>query len=99
MLPQVVVLRHRWRSGRQEDPWLLRRREDVDVGRQPTRVVERADADEADRIAGAGIVAPHGDAAARAARDALAGAARRRRLDELGLAAQQLDAVRLDQRV
>src|SRR5947207_10167735 len=39
-----VVLGHRRHAGRQHDPRLLRRGVDVDVGRQPVRLVERAHA-------------------------------------------------------
>ena len=71
----------------------------MDVGRQAVRLVERADAHEAHRVAGAGVVAPQRDAALRAARDLLALAAVRRRVDDVGLAVQQAHAVGLDHRV
>src|ERR1035438_7520869 len=40
----------------QHHPGLLRSRIDVDVGRQPVGLVERADANEANRVAGSRVV-------------------------------------------
>ena len=54
----LVVLGHRRRLGRQHHPGLLRGGVDVHVGREPVGLVERADADEANRIAAAAVVAP-----------------------------------------
>ena len=94
----AVVLRDGRHAFGQQHPGLLRRREDVDVGRKVVRRVERAHADEA-QLRIAAVVAPQRDAAGRAARDALALAAVGRRVDEVGRPAQQLHAVGLDQRV
>ena len=51
-------------------------------GRQTVGLVERADADELHERARARVMAPHRDPAARAARDVLALAACRRRVDQ-----------------
>src|SRR5688572_9802447 len=96
MLLAVVVLRHGGRACRQHDPGLFRGGKDVDVRRQGIRVVERADADKGHEAAGAGVVAPEGDAAARAARYRLALAAGGRRVDQFRLAAEERHAIRLD---
>src|SRR5450755_933571 len=95
----VVILVDGDGARRQNDPRLLRARVDVDVGRQPIRLVQRADTDEAHGVAAAAIVAPDGDAASRAARDLLSGAALRWRHDDLGLTREDDDAVGLDQGV
>src|SRR5512138_1032514 len=71
----------------------------MDVRRQRVRIVERADADEAEDRSRAGVVAPKGDAALAAARDLLALPALRRCLDQLRFCAQQGDAIGFDQRV
>src|SRR5690242_21758445 len=71
----------------------------MDVRRQAVRFVERANADEAHLIAGAGVVAPQGDPAMRTARDLLALAAVRRRVHDLGRPLEQNHAVSLDHRV
>ena len=52
MVGGLVVLGDRGHAGRKHDPGLLRRREDVDVRRQPVGLVERADADKAHGVAG-----------------------------------------------
>src|SRR6185295_20170427 len=88
-----------WHVRWNDYPRLLRRREDVDVGRQPRRLVERAHADEAHRVAGAGVVAPDRDAARRTAGDSLSLAAVRRRVDNLHFAVQHLHAICFDHRV
>src|SRR3546814_2259914 len=76
VLLAVVVLRHcRYACG-QYQPRLLRGGEDVDVGRARVRIVQRAHADEGDRRAGAGVMAPQRYPAAGAAHDLLSLAAR-----------------------
>jgi hypothetical protein len=55
----------------------------MDVRRQTVRFIERADANEADSVAGSSIVAPNCDAAPRTARDLLALATVGRRVDDL----------------
>src|SRR5262245_58873492 len=75
-----VVLGHRGVAVGDHDPRLLRRCEDVDVGRQMIRLIERAYPHERVHRARAGIVTPYGDATARTARDLLALPARRRRV-------------------
>src|SRR5690242_2174689 len=71
-LRAVVVLRHRRRARRQYDPWLLRRGEDVNVGRQAVGLVQCADPHELESIAGAGVMRPQCDVARRTANDLLA---------------------------
>ncbi len=95
----VVVLVRRGHAGRDHDPRLLRHREDVDVGRQAVGLVERADAHETHRVAGARIVAPDRDAAMRAAADLLSPAALGRRRHHVDFAMGELHAVGLDHRV
>ena len=56
-------------------------------GGRRSGVVERADAHELERVAGAGVVAPQRDVAVRAAGDLLAAAAVRRRVDDNRVAA------------
>jgi hypothetical protein len=58
LLGGLVVLGERARPPGQDDPGLLRRDEDVDVGRETRGLVEGADADEAEGAPGAGVVAP-----------------------------------------
>ncbi len=59
----VVEFGHGRHGGWDDHPGLLGRRIDVDVGRQAVRLVEGADADEADGIPALVVVAPQGDAA------------------------------------
>ena len=71
----------------------------MDIRRALAGIVHRADADEAHRRSRARIVAPDRDLASGAARDALALAAGRGRVDDLGLGLEVLDPVELIQRV
>src|SRR5688572_26745145 len=64
----VVVLGDRGHAVGDDDPRLFRRSEDMNVGRQQIGIIERADSDEADDGARAGVVAPNRDPALRAAR-------------------------------
>src|SRR5881275_2958434 len=84
-LVDVVELGEHLGARRQHHPGLLGRGEDVGVRRTLRRIVHGADAHEAYRRAGAGIVAPDGHLADRAAGDALALAAGRGRIDDLRL--------------
>ena len=70
-LGSLVTLGHRRCARGQHDPRLLRGGEDVDVGWQAVGLVERADADEANGLSRARVVAPDGHPACRAASDAL----------------------------
>src|SRR6185436_11266978 len=54
----IVELGEHPRAGGKDHPRLLRRGEDVHVGREAGRFLERTDAHEADRRTAAGIVAP-----------------------------------------
>src|SRR5688572_30161941 len=94
-----VVLRHRRRARRKDDPWLLGFSVDVDVRRQAIGLVERSDPYEADGIAGAGVVAPDGNAAPGAARDLLPLAAVGGRVDDFHLSGEKLNAISFDERV
>src|ERR1700688_3347198 len=67
--------------GRQLHPRLLRYGIDMNVGRQTRGFIERANADEANGFAGAGIGAPYGDFAIWTTRNPLALAAVGRRVD------------------
>jgi hypothetical protein len=71
----------------------------VNIGRQPIGFVERANSHESHHRACTGIVAPDRDAASRAARDLLAEAACRRRVDDFGLCSKVDDAIGFDHRV
>src|SRR5262245_7057601 len=71
----------------------------MDVRGTPIRLVQRADAHEAHRSAGLGIVAPDGNLAGRTACDLLAAAAGRGRVGNFGLTSDLGDAVRLVERV
>src|SRR3546814_15934788 len=62
-------------------------------------IVQRAHADEGDRRAGAGVMAPQRYPAAGAAHDLLSLAAAGRRVDGVRLAAKQFDTGGLDHRV
>src|SRR6266480_58615 len=100
--PQVgrfVVLGRGRGVGRKHHPRLLRCGEYVDVRWQEVRCVERSDADKANRATASCVVAPDRDAAPGAAGDLLALAAVGRRVDDLDLALEQLDAVGFDHRV
>src|SRR2546426_9288779 len=55
ILRAVVVLFHDGRVRREDDPGLLRSGEDVNVGRQAIRLIERAYANKAHRITCAGV--------------------------------------------
>src|SRR5262245_46872429 len=83
---------------RQCHPGLLGGCEDVGIRRRTLRrVVHRADAHEPHRSTRAWVIAPDRDLADRAARDALALAARRGRVDDLGFGTEVLDPVELIQ--
>ena len=71
----------------------------MDVRRQVIRRVERAHAHELEERTGAGVVAPHGDAAARTPGDLLSQTALGGRIDDLGLAGEQHDAIGFDHRI
>src|ERR1043166_8889985 len=71
----------------------------MDVGRTRIGIIDRPDAHEADGGAGLRIVAPNGDLAGRAACDLLAASARRWGIDDLGLAGEVDDPVRLVERI
>src|ERR1043166_5911802 len=71
----------------------------MDVGRTRIGIIHRPDAHEADGGAGLRIVAPNGDLAGRAACDLLAASARRGGIDDLGLAGEVDDPVRLVERI
>src|ERR1700680_3168090 len=79
-LSALVVLGRATHPRRQRQPGLLGRGEDMNVGRQRPGFVHRSDAHEAQRIAGAHIIAPHRDRTFRASRDALPLAAIGRRV-------------------
>ena len=68
----------------------------MNVGRQTRGFIERANADEANGFAGAGIVAPYGDFAFWTPRNPLALAAVGRRVDDHDVARQQLHSIRFD---
>src|SRR6267378_181100 len=93
VLVALVVLLDRGHIRRKHDPELLRRSEDVDIGRQAIRLIERPNADEAHDIAPAAVVAPQGDTASRAAGDLLSLSAVRGSVHHLRLALQQDHAV------
>ena len=95
----LVILCHGRRIGREHDPRLLRCCENMDVGREEVRFIERADADEANGFAGTGVVAPNGDIAPGAAGNPLTLAAVGGRVDDLDFPLQQLHAVGFDHRV
>src|SRR6267378_3452771 len=99
VLVALVVLLDRGHIRRKHDPELLRRSEDVDIGRQAIRLIERPDADEAHDIPAAAVVAPQGDTASRAAGDLLSLSAVRGGVHHLRLALQQNHAIGLDHRV
>jgi hypothetical protein len=99
VLLAIVVLEHRWCSWRQNHPGLFGRSENVYVRRQVVRFVERSDADKSYGRPCARVVAPHGDAAVRAAGDLLALTTLRRCVDNLRLGAEQRDSVGFDHRV
>src|SRR5262245_36103469 len=61
LLLRIVELGKDARARGQDYPRLLRRGEDVDVGREADPLIERAYAHEADRGTPAGIVAPQRD--------------------------------------
>src|ERR1041385_2054020 len=83
---------------RQFHPRLFRARVDVHVGRQRTRLVERADAHKANLLAPA-IVAPQRGAAIGAAMDDVRPAGVGRLREAARVAFQKLHAIALDQRV
>src|SRR5205809_4198582 len=91
----VVLVRGRG-VGRKHHPRLLRCGEYVDVRWQEVRCVERSDADKANRATASCVVAPDRDAAPGAAGDLLALAAVGRRVDDLDLTLEQLNAVGFD---
>src|SRR5579864_616343 len=97
--PAVVVLAHRGRIGRQHDPRLLRRGENVNVGRKAIGVVERADAHELQRVACTRVMAPQRDVTVGTADDPLAAPAVRRRVDAHECTVQHFHPIRFDQRV
>src|SRR5438874_2560916 len=82
---------HRASARRDNHPWLLRYRKDMDVRRKSIGVVKRADANEADLVARAAVVAPKRNSTSWAANDLLSLAAVRRRIDHLRRAAQEND--------
>src|SRR6185437_13665915 len=71
----------------------------MNIRRTPARIVHGADAQEAHGGTGLRVVAPHRNLANGAARDALALAARRRRVDNFGLGLEMLDAIGFIQRI
>src|ERR1700752_2475568 len=85
VLLAIVVLEHCWCSWRENHPGLFGRSENVYVRRQVVRFVERTDADKSDERPCARVVAPHGNAAVRAAGDLLALTTLRRCVDNLRL--------------
>src|SRR5262245_47190598 len=92
----VEHIERRHRLG-QRDPGQLRRGEDVDVGRDGRRLIERPAPDEEHvRVR---VLAVDGDLTGRAAEDALRAAVVAGHIDRLWLAHEQLDAVGLDQQV
>jgi len=95
----LVVLGHGRNVRRKHDPGLFRRSEDVNVGWQALRFIQRSDANKANCVTGASVVAPHSDVALGTAGDLLALAAVGRRIDNLDLTLEQLHAVDFDQRV
>src|SRR5262249_7998898 len=94
---RVIEFGKRARARRQRDPWLLRRREDVNVGRKSVWLVERPHANEMERVTCASIVAPHRDLALRAAMEFVALAAFARRGHDLGPLALDHHARRFNQ--
>jgi hypothetical protein len=82
--------------GRKRKPRLLRRGINVDVGRKILGFIERSDTQEANGLAGSGIVAPQGNFAYRAPGDPLTLAALGRRVDDGDVALQQLQSIRFD---
>ena len=71
----------------------------MNIGRQPVRLIERSNADKANRIASSGVIAPDSNAATGTSRDYLALAAARRRIDKFDLTLQQLHTISFDHRV
>src|SRR5205823_5347444 len=95
-LAPPVVLAHGARTGGDHDPGLLRLGVDVDIGLKAIRLIERAYAHEAQRIPRAGVGAPEGHPARRAAGNLLALAAVARRHHELGTSLKEHHAIGLD---
>ena len=71
----------------------------MDVGRDLTRLVKCADADKADDVACAAVIAPQRNLAVGAAPDLLPASAFGRSHDRLGRSAQRFDLVAFDQRI
>ena len=68
----------------------------MNIGRQPVRLIERSNADKAQRIASSSVIASDSNAATGTPRDDLAHAAARRRIDQFHLTLQQLHAISFD---
>ena len=68
----------------------------MNIGRPPVRIIERSNADKAQRIASSSVIAPDSNAATGTSRDDLALAAARWRIDQFHLTLQQLDTISFD---
>src|SRR6185437_14372163 len=93
----VVIGLDRARSLRQANPRQLRARIDVDVGLDVPRRIQRADADEAQDVPGAAVIAPQRNLALRTAPDLLPASALGWSHDRLGRAFESLDLAAFDQ--
>ncbi len=98
LLLELVVLVEGAGVGGEPDPGQLRAHVDVHVGPDRVRPVQRRDPQEAE-LRTAAVVAPDGDLADRAAVDVVRAAALGGHRDRHRLAGEDLDAIRLDQRV
>src|ERR1019366_5812639 len=95
----LVVLGHGRDARRKHHPRLLRRGENLNVGRHSIWLVEGSHSHEAYGIPCAPVVAPKRDAAGRAYGNLLPLAAQARRGDNHNFTGQYLDAIRFDHRV
>jgi len=99
VLLALVVPGYRGSASRNDQPWLLRRSEDVDIGWQVVGFVECADADESNERASTRVMAPHSDATRGATGDLLTVATFGRCEDQLRLRTQHRDSIGLDHRI
>jgi hypothetical protein len=98
VVPAIIFPDRRYTFG-QDHPGLLAFGEDVDFGRARARILQRADAHEAEFRSGARIDAPQRHLAHRAAADPLPLATERRCVDDVRGAGQELDPLGFDQGV
>ena len=96
---EIVVLRARRGVRWKNEPWLLRRCEDVDVRRKAIRLEKCSNPDKMNQIACTVVVAPQGDAAGRTTTDLLPSSTLGGRHHRLRRASQHDDTIGLDQGV